>query len=191
MSLLNVALTVDAISISSGAVGEIDSAGRRSGRVGTISLRQRAAKREIPNQIPKLIRPGPVHALAAFVFLDTWGNGSLGSRTGGSCQLAEPPAQHSSMRDQSECRDNLGFVRSVPAAGGVAGGDPVVDAVEQVVHSGPSDRHRQDRPLRPAIGGRYTGADRAEEFGRRNAVPGELLVRLRPQRLIAAADLAG
>jgi PPOX class probable F420-dependent enzyme len=41
------------------------------------------------------------------------------------------------------------------------------------------------------IGGRYMGADRAEEFGRRNAVPGELLVRLRPERVIAAADIAG
>jgi PPOX class probable F420-dependent enzyme len=42
-----------------------------------------------------------------------------------------------------------------------------------------------------AIGGRYMGADRAGEFGRRNAVPGELLVRLRPQRVIATADVAG
>ena len=42
-----------------------------------------------------------------------------------------------------------------------------------------------------AIGGRYMGADRAGEFGRRNAVPGELLVRLRPERLIATADVAG
>jgi PPOX class probable F420-dependent enzyme len=42
-----------------------------------------------------------------------------------------------------------------------------------------------------AIGGRYMGADRAGEFARRNAVPGELLVRLRPERVIATADLAG
>ena len=42
-----------------------------------------------------------------------------------------------------------------------------------------------------AIGGRYMGADRAGEFGRRNAVPGELLVRLRPERVIAAAGVAG
>jgi hypothetical protein len=42
-----------------------------------------------------------------------------------------------------------------------------------------------------AIGGRYMGADRAGEFGRRNAVPGELLVRLRPERVIAATDVAG
>jgi PPOX class probable F420-dependent enzyme len=42
-----------------------------------------------------------------------------------------------------------------------------------------------------AIGGRYMGADRADEFGRRNAVPGELLVRLHPDRVIATADVAG
>jgi PPOX class probable F420-dependent enzyme len=42
-----------------------------------------------------------------------------------------------------------------------------------------------------AIGGRYMGADRAEEFGRRNAVPGELLVRLHVERVIATADVAG
>jgi PPOX class probable F420-dependent enzyme len=41
------------------------------------------------------------------------------------------------------------------------------------------------------IGGRYMGPDRAGEFGRRNAVPGELLVRLRPKRVIAATDVAG
>ena len=45
--------------------------------------------------------------------------------------------------------------------------------------------------LATAIGGRYMGADRAGEFGRRNAAPGELLVRLRPERVIAAADVAG
>ena len=42
-----------------------------------------------------------------------------------------------------------------------------------------------------AIGGRYMGPDRADEFGRRNAVPGELLVRVHPQRVIATADVAG
>ena len=41
------------------------------------------------------------------------------------------------------------------------------------------------------IGGRYTGADRAEEFGRRNGVPGELLVRITPTKLLARADIAG
>ena len=35
------------------------------------------------------------------------------------------------------------------------------------------------------IGARYMGADRAEEFGRRNGVSGELLVRLRPMKVVA------
>ncbi|MBV9197798.1 MAG: PPOX class F420-dependent oxidoreductase [Solirubrobacterales bacterium] len=42
-----------------------------------------------------------------------------------------------------------------------------------------------------AIGDRYMGADQAGEFGRRNAVLDELLVRLRPERVIAMADVAG
>ena len=40
-----------------------------------------------------------------------------------------------------------------------------------------------------AIGGRYMGADRAEAFGRRNGVPGELLVRLQPTKVIAVFDM--
>jgi PPOX class probable F420-dependent enzyme len=39
-------------------------------------------------------------------------------------------------------------------------------------------------------GGRYMGADRAEEFGRRNGVPGELVVRITPTRVRSAFDLA-
>jgi PPOX class probable F420-dependent enzyme len=41
------------------------------------------------------------------------------------------------------------------------------------------------------IGARYMGAEQAEAFGRRNAVPEELLVRVRPERVIAKADVAG
>jgi PPOX class probable F420-dependent enzyme len=41
------------------------------------------------------------------------------------------------------------------------------------------------------VGGRYMGADRAEEFGTRNGVPGELLVRLTPTKILARADIAG
>ena len=40
------------------------------------------------------------------------------------------------------------------------------------------------------IGGRYMGADRAEEFGRRNGVPGELVVRVRPTKVVAAFEVA-
>jgi PPOX class probable F420-dependent enzyme len=40
------------------------------------------------------------------------------------------------------------------------------------------------------IGGRYMGAERAVEYGARNAVPGELLVRVRPTHVIAQAGIA-
>jgi PPOX class probable F420-dependent enzyme len=39
------------------------------------------------------------------------------------------------------------------------------------------------------IGGRYMGADQAEAYGRRNGVPGELVVRLRPTHIIATAGM--
>jgi PPOX class probable F420-dependent enzyme len=40
------------------------------------------------------------------------------------------------------------------------------------------------------IAARYMGPERAEEFGRRNGVPGELVVRITPTRVIAAFDVA-
>lgn len=40
------------------------------------------------------------------------------------------------------------------------------------------------------IGGRYMGQDRAEEFGKRNGVPGELLVRVRIEKVVAWASMA-
>jgi PPOX class probable F420-dependent enzyme len=40
------------------------------------------------------------------------------------------------------------------------------------------------------IGARYMGAERAEEFGRRNAVRGEILVRLRPDHIVAKAGVS-
>jgi PPOX class probable F420-dependent enzyme len=42
-----------------------------------------------------------------------------------------------------------------------------------------------------AIGARYMGPDRAQEYGRRNAVPGELVVRVRPVKVLAAFDVSG
>src|SRR5487761_1306219 len=40
-----------------------------------------------------------------------------------------------------------------------------------------------------AIAARYVGSERAEDFGRRNGVPGELAVRLRPTKVIAAFNM--
>jgi PPOX class probable F420-dependent enzyme len=39
-------------------------------------------------------------------------------------------------------------------------------------------------------GARYMGADRADEFGRRNAVPGELVARVSPTKVIAGFDIS-
>lgn len=41
------------------------------------------------------------------------------------------------------------------------------------------------------IAGRYMGAERAEEYGRRNAVPPEMVVRVTPTRVIAQANITG
>ena len=54
-----------------------------------------------------------------------------------------------------------------------------------------SDDLEQLQRFATAIGARYMGEDRAEEFGRRNAVPGELLVRVTPGRVIAEDDVSG
>jgi PPOX class probable F420-dependent enzyme len=40
------------------------------------------------------------------------------------------------------------------------------------------------------IGGRYMGEEQAEAFGRRNAVEGELLVRVTPTRIVARKNIA-
>jgi hypothetical protein len=42
-----------------------------------------------------------------------------------------------------------------------------------------------------AIAARYMGAERAGESGQRNGVPGELVVRLRPVRVLANFDITG
>lgn len=40
------------------------------------------------------------------------------------------------------------------------------------------------------IGGRYMGEDRADEYGTRNGVPGELIVRLTPQKITALGSVS-
>jgi len=40
-----------------------------------------------------------------------------------------------------------------------------------------------------AIGARYMGADQAESFGKRNGVPGELLIRVHPTRIVTRMNM--
>jgi hypothetical protein len=44
--------------------------------------------------------------------------------------------------------------------------------------------------LATRIAGRYMGEDLAESYGRRNSVPGELLVRVTPTRIVAHKNIA-
>jgi len=53
-----------------------------------------------------------------------------------------------------------------------------------------SDDMDQLRHWATVVGGRYMGEADAEAFGERNAVPGELLARLRPEKVVSAKDLA-
>lgn len=52
-----------------------------------------------------------------------------------------------------------------------------------------SDDLDEVRRWATAIGGRYMGTDNAEAFGRRNGVPGELLVRVQPTNIVAQAEI--
>lgn len=54
-----------------------------------------------------------------------------------------------------------------------------------------SDELSEVRAWATRIAARYMGEDRAEEYGARNGVPGELLVRVRISKVVAVADLAG
>lgn len=47
------------------------------------------------------------------------------------------------------------------------------------------------REVATIIGGRYMGADRAAEFGERNGVSGELVIRLTPTKVTALDDVSG
>ena len=60
----------------------------------------------------------------------------------------------------------------------------VVEGIAEV-----SDDLDEMLPWSTAIGGRYMGAELAEQFGRRNAVEGELLVRVRPHHTISRAGM--
>jgi PPOX class probable F420-dependent enzyme len=53
-----------------------------------------------------------------------------------------------------------------------------------------SDDLDQLRYWAARLGGRYMGADRAEDYGARNAVPGELLIRVTPTHVVAERDIA-
>ena len=53
-----------------------------------------------------------------------------------------------------------------------------------------SDDHDELLRVATACGARYIGPEQAEDFGRRNAVPEEVLVTLRPTHVVALRDIS-
>lgn len=53
-----------------------------------------------------------------------------------------------------------------------------------------SDRLEEVRDWAARIAARYMGEDLAEQYGARNGVPGELLVRVRIEKVVALAEVA-
>lgn len=53
-----------------------------------------------------------------------------------------------------------------------------------------SDDLDEVRSWAARLGGRYMGAEHAEAYGARNGVPGEHLIRVTPDRIVAVRDLA-
>ncbi|MEQ8674353.1 MAG: PPOX class F420-dependent oxidoreductase [Aggregatilineales bacterium] len=62
----------------------------------------------------------------------------------------------------------------------------IVEGVAQIVEVTPEERIK----WAGEIAGRYMGKDRAEEFGKRNGVEGELLVRIKTTKFIAQKNLS-
>lgn len=54
-----------------------------------------------------------------------------------------------------------------------------------------SDDPNETQRVATLSGARYMGQDRADEFGRRNGVPGEVAVRMRIEHVVGADDMAG
>jgi PPOX class probable F420-dependent enzyme len=61
----------------------------------------------------------------------------------------------------------------------------LIEGRARVSENDPDLRHWATR-----IAGRYMGEDLAESYGERNSVPGELLVRVEPARIIARKGIA-
>jgi PPOX class probable F420-dependent enzyme len=67
--------------------------------------------------------------------------------------------------------------------------EPPYAFVQVQGEAGLSEDPGELRRTATAIAARYLGLDRAEEFGRRNGVAGELVVRLRPTKVVANFDI--
>jgi len=68
--------------------------------------------------------------------------------------------------------------------------EPPYDYVTVEGHAELLDDLGECRRISTALGAKYMGADRADAFGARNGVPGELVVRIHPRRIHGFARVA-
>lgn len=62
----------------------------------------------------------------------------------------------------------------------------VIEGEAEILHPTPEEMLRWTTE----IAGRYMGADKADSYGKRNAVPGELLIRVRPTNILSKKGMA-
>ncbi len=63
----------------------------------------------------------------------------------------------------------------------------IVDGVAEIVSDKPNEVFKWAK----IIAARYMGDDKAEEYGKRNSSEGELLLRIKPNRIVGQKDVAG
>lgn len=68
--------------------------------------------------------------------------------------------------------------------------EPPYDYVSFQGRATTTDDLTEVRRVATLVAARYMGAERAEEFGARNAVPGEIAVRVHPDRVTAQAEIS-
>jgi PPOX class probable F420-dependent enzyme len=62
-----------------------------------------------------------------------------------------------------------------------------IDGIAEIISSEPSEVYKWAK----IIASRYMGFNRAEEYGRRNSAEGELLIKIKPTKVIGEKDIAG
>jgi len=62
-----------------------------------------------------------------------------------------------------------------------------IDGIAEIISNEPSEVYKWAK----IIAARYMGYNKSEEYGRRNSAEGELLVKIKPIRVIGEKDIAG
>lgn len=62
-----------------------------------------------------------------------------------------------------------------------------IDGIAEIISNEPTEIYKWAK----RIAGRYMGNDKAEEYGKRNSSEGEILIKIKPTKVIGLKDVAG